>query len=89
MRKTNNTQMTFGNVDISQIRTDPKSRDEIDRTVRGLQYIFTNVEIRKAIFKILEEEILPKVSRRTGRPGMDLWKIFSIGSNPAGMFMGL
>ena len=30
-------QQTFDNADISQIKTDPKSRDEIDKVVRGLQ----------------------------------------------------
>ena len=36
MRKTQEEQMTFGNVDISQIKTDYKSRDEIDKTVLNL-----------------------------------------------------
>lgn len=79
MRKTQEEQMTFGNVDISQIKTDPKSRDEIDKTVKGLQYLYINKEIRKEIFKILEENILPKVSKKTGRPGMELWKILVLG----------
>jgi len=79
MRKTFEFQQTFGNVDISQIKTDPKSRDEIDKTVRGLQYIFTNIEIRTEVFKLLEGIILPNVSKRTGRKGMDLWKILVLG----------
>jgi hypothetical protein len=79
MRKIKEEQMTFGNVDISQIKTDPKSRDEIDKTVKGLQYLYTNIEIRKEIFKLLEENILPKVSKKTGRPGMELWKILVLG----------
>jgi hypothetical protein len=79
MRKTQEEQMTFGNVDISQIKTDPKSRDEIDKIVKGLQYLYINKEIRKEIFKVLEENILPKVSKKTGRPGMELWKILVLG----------
>ncbi|MEI7905461.1 MAG: ISNCY family transposase, partial [Candidatus Firestonebacteria bacterium] len=71
--------MTFGKVDISQIKTDPKSRDEIDKTVKGLQYIYVNIEIRKEVFKLLKENILPKVSKKTGRPGMELWKILVLG----------
>ena len=72
-------QMTFGNVDISKIKIDSKSRDEIDKTARGLQYLYTNIEIRTQIFKLLQESISPKVSKRTGRPGMDLWKILVLG----------
>jgi len=79
MRKTYEYQLTFGNVDISKIKTDSKSRDEIDRAVRGLQYLYTNHEIRTAIFQILEDNILPKVSKRTGRRGMELWKILVLG----------
>jgi transposase, IS5 family len=79
MRKTIENQLTFGNVDISQIKTDPKSRDEIDQIVKGLQYIYTNIKIRTEVFKILEKYILPKVSKKTGRWGMDLWKILVLG----------
>jgi len=79
MRQTIEIQLTFGKVDISQIKTDPKSRDEIDKIVRGLQYIYTNNEIRTEVFKLLEAEIEPKVSKKTGRPGMELWKILVLG----------
>jgi transposase, IS5 family len=79
MRKTYEIQPTFGNVDISQIKTDPKSRDETDKIVLGLQYIYINKEIREAVFKVLAEKILPKTSKKTGRPGMDLWKILVLG----------
>jgi len=79
MRKTYEYQPTFGNVEISQIKTDPKSRDEIDRTVRGLQYIYTNVEIRTDVFNLLNAGILPNVSKKTGRRGMDIWKILVFG----------
>jgi hypothetical protein len=79
MRQIYDYQQTFGNVDISKIRTDPKSRDEIDKVVLGLQYIFTNQEIRTEVFKLLESIILPGVSKKTGRPGMDIWKILVLG----------
>jgi hypothetical protein len=39
MRKAEENQYSFGKVDISQIKINPKSRDEIDKTVKGLQYI--------------------------------------------------
>jgi len=79
MRKDFEFQQTFGNVDISKIKTDPKSRDEIDKMVLGLQYIFTTKEIREEVFKLLKANISPNSSKKTGRPGMDLWKILVLG----------
>ena len=79
MRKEYEFQQTFGNVDISQIKTDPKSRDEIDKIVRGLQFIFITKEIREEVFKLLKDNISPNSSKKTGRPGMDLWKILVLG----------
>ncbi len=79
MRKIIDITNRFGNVDISEIQINPKSRDEIDKTLRGLQYLFTNTEIRAEILKLLDEELLPKVSKNNGRPGMDLWKILVLG----------
>ena len=79
MRKTYEYQQTFGDVDISKIKIDYKSRDEIDKVVCGLQYIFTNIEIRTEVFKLLEGTISANISRKTGRRGMDLWKILVLG----------
>ena len=44
-----------------------------------MQYIYINTEIRTEIFGLLEEKILPNISKRTGRRGMDLWKILVLG----------
>ena len=40
MRKVQDRQMMLGEVDISQIKFDGKSRDEIPQLLRGLQYIY-------------------------------------------------
>ena len=71
--------MQFGEVDISEIKFDPKSRDDIPRVLKGLQFIYTNESVRKEIFKILENKISPKINKNNGRPGMDLWKVFVMG----------
>ena len=51
------------------------------KILRGLQAIYTNIELRKQVLSILEE-VLPerkngtgKADSRTGRPGMDQWEI--------------
>ena len=54
MRKVIDAQMAFGRTDISAIRIDPKCRDDITRLMRGLQYIYTQPELRKRVFAILE-----------------------------------
>ena len=79
MRVVQNTQMQIGEVDISQIKFDPKSRDDIPKILRGLQHLYMNLPLRTKIFQLLEAEISPSVSKRNGRPGMALWKILVCG----------
>jgi transposase, IS5 family len=79
MRIVKNPQMQLGEVDISQIEFNPKSRDDIPQILKGLQYVYVNKPIREEIFKLLEKHILPNVNKQNGRPGMELWKIFVMG----------
>jgi hypothetical protein len=78
MRDTICEQLTLGEVDISTISFDPKSRDEIPQLLRGLQYIYCNSELRDKVFKVLKDNI--KHSRKKGRRGMELWKILVLGT---------
>jgi IS5 family transposase len=79
MRLVKNPQTQLGEIDISQIKFDPKSRDDIPQVLKGLQYIYVNIPIRNAIFSLLEKNIAPNVNKKNGRPGMELWKIFVMG----------
>ena len=79
MRVVQNSQMQIGEVDISQIKFDPKSRDDIPTILKGLQHLYVNLPLREKIFALLEAEISPKVDKRNGRPGMALWTIFVCG----------
>ena len=79
MRAVQNPQMTIGEVDISQIKFDLKSRDDIPKILRGLQHLYMDIPLRTKIFQLLEAEISPEVSKRNGRPGMALWKILVCG----------
>jgi len=79
MRAVQNAQMQIGEVDVSQIKFDPRSRDDIPKILRGLQHLYMNVELRERIFALLEKEIAPTVDKRNGRPGMELWKILVCG----------
>ena len=79
MRKVIELQMEFWKKDISQIKFDIKSRDEIPKLLMGLQYIYSTPKVRAEVFKILKS-IVPINKHKVGRPGMDLWKILVLGT---------
>ena len=91
MRSVIDAQMMFGSIDISTIEFNPKSRDDIPQLLRGLQFIFLNLELRKRVFALLEE-VRPlsvkgngKASAKTGRPGMHQWRILVLGTLRLGL----
>ena len=79
MRVVQNIQMQIGEVDVSKIKFDLKSRDDIPKILRGLQHLYIDLALRTRLFALLEEHIAPKVDKRNGRPGMTLWRIFVCG----------
>ena len=72
MRKTIDPQMQLGEVDISKIEFDPRSRDDIPKLLKGLQYIYCTPKLREKVFKILEEIVPPGIDANNGLPGMEL-----------------
>ena len=91
MRTVEAPQMSFGEIDISMIKLNPKSRDDIPAILAGLQHIYTTPELQKSVFDILQQlipkqrgeladkEELKNVSSTLGRPGMAQWKILVLG----------
>ena len=79
MRVVQNPQMTIGEVDISKMTFDLKSRDDIPKILRGLQHLYMDLPLRTTLFQLLEEQIAPEVDKSNGRPGMALWPIFVCG----------
>lgn len=80
MRKVIDMQLKFWEVDISKIKFDLHSRDEIPKLLIGLQHIYCNRQIREDVFTILKKIVPVGTSRHTGRPGMDMWKILVLGT---------
>lgn len=80
MRKTYDEQKKFGQIDIANIQFDLRSRDEITKLLMGLQHLFCNQEIREKIFSVLNKLPPKNIDKSNGRPGMDLWKIFVLGT---------
>lgn len=76
MRIIENPQLTFGEVNIKDIKFNPKSRDDIDQLLKGLQALYCDLETRSKLFEILKKMIPANVSTSTGRPGMELWRVF-------------
>ena len=79
MRVVQSQQMTIGEVDVSKIVFDPKSRDDIPKLLRGLQHLYMQTDLRAAVFELLKQRIAPAVDKANGRPGMTLWSIFVCG----------
>lgn len=83
MRQVIAPQLRLGEQDIASIEFNPKSRDDIPQLLRGLQYIYVTPEVRARVFAILEEVVPTGVNgqadTKTGRPGMDQWKILVLG----------
>ena len=72
--------MQVGEVDISNLEFDLRSRDDIPWILIGLQHLYCDLPVRKALFQLLEERLLPSdVDKNNGRPGMPLWAIFVCG----------
>jgi len=85
MRLVQHPQRHFGQVDIAEIKIDPRSRDDIPALLKGLQYLYVDDELRQEVFAILEKTLGEEVNCEVGRPGMELWKIFVLGTLKLGM----
>ena len=79
MRVVENRKMQIGEVDISQVKFDPKSRDDMPKILKGLQHLYMNLPLRAKIFALLKSRIAPDVDKDNGRPGMPLWPILVCG----------
>ncbi len=84
MRKTFDFQTKIGSASISNIKFDLNSRDEIPKLLFGLQHIYNlvveNQEIYQKISSVLLGIFPNHEATKTGRRGMDLWKILVLGT---------
>ena len=80
MRKVFNEQPKLGVIDISEIKIDMTSRDEVPRVLLGLQFIYVNIDLRHQVFNILDEALPEKSKKGLGRNGMSAWEILVLAS---------
>ena len=78
-RQLEKTQLELGQTQISQIKFDVRSRDDIPKILKGLQYLYVTDTLRESIFSLLSEQVSPDIDKETGRPGMTLWEILVLG----------
>lgn len=71
-------QFELGQIDISNIKIDAKSRDQIPQTLLGLQHIYNNKQELSEITAILKDEVVNKrnIDSKNGRNGIYLWQIY-------------
>ena len=76
MRHTLSPQLQLGEHDVSTIKFDALSRDDIPQLIRGLQHLYDDKEDRDAVLDLLKENMLETVDADTGRPGMRGNRVF-------------
>lgn len=79
MRHTLSPQLQLGEHDVSTIKFDALSRDDVPQLLRGLQHLYDDKEDRDAVLELLKENVLETVDAHTGRPGMSLWAVLVLG----------
>ncbi len=75
MRRVHDTQRRLDALDITRIRLDVKSRDDIPAILIGLQDPCGDEGTRKRLSGLPGRLVLPGKNRRVGRQGMELWTI--------------
>ena len=80
MRIIENHQMQLGEINVSKINLDMNSRDDIPQILQGLQYLYSDKDVRDKLFTALTKLIPHGVDSNNGRPGMHLWQIFVLGT---------
>ena len=79
MRQTFTPQLELGATPIEAITFNARSRDDIPQILLGLQHIYIEPELRKAVFEVLCRGISKEIDFNNGRPGMDLWVLLVLG----------
>ncbi len=79
MRKKFNVQYELGATPIEKLPLPLKSRDELPAVLRALQFIYSDPELNRKVFTMLEKKIMANV-KKTGCNGMSLWEILVFSS---------
>ena len=64
---------------VGDVWINARSRDDIPKLLGGLRDVYLNVELREAVFLLLEKRIGGCGNRDAVGPGVSLWTIFVLG----------
>ena len=78
MREVQRRQREFCQPLSEDIELDLDSRDDIRKTLQGIQDLRSDPNFREPVFNLLDETILPHADRHQGPPGIYLWSILAL-----------
>ncbi len=76
MRKRFEQTLELGQVPISELTFDIKSKGALNDLLRALQAIYKDKKYSEKVFSIMEKHMNSNRKKAVGRPGMSLWTIF-------------
>ncbi|MDR3338592.1 MAG: ISNCY family transposase, partial [Candidatus Symbiothrix sp.] len=74
MRKRFEVQLSIGQLQLSELLINPKSKNALEQLIAALKAIYCHPEYNEKLFSVLEKSLSRKSKK--GRPGMNLWVIF-------------
>jgi len=67
----------LGTLPIAEVELNEKSRHQLPKLLKALQFIYINEDLRKPILDIIENKVTAQLKNsKTGRGGMSYWEIF-------------
>ncbi len=85
MEKIQGRQLQLGEVDVSVVDLNPKSRDDIPMVLRGLQHLYVNPETRERLFDLLDQHIRLNADHKIKGPAMGMWSILVLAALKEGV----
>lgn len=79
MRKTHSPQLRMDCVAIEKVALNFESRDEIVPVLAGLQHLYSQIELRTEVLKLIGWDVNENTRDDTGREGFSYWQILVLG----------
>ncbi len=79
MRKTHSAQLRMDCVPIEKVALNFESRDEIVPVLGGLQHLYSQIELRNEVLKLVGTDVNENTRDDIGREGFSYWQILVLG----------
>ncbi len=70
---------------IEKIEIDTRNRDDIPAIFVGLQYLYSNMELRQQVMTLMRDQVTLDSDHDTGRPGMNWWRVLVLATMKKGL----